>query len=124
MFQVLKLKLVTTYEVIVENDLLQRSVAQLVEHRSPKPGAGGSSPSSPAILLIQIQTRMNPFQKIRTFYKETIAELGKASWPTLPELRESTVVVIAGVAILGLFISVSDFSLTNCVELLTLVIRS
>jgi len=67
---------------------------------------------------------MNPFQKIRTFYKETIAELGKASWPTLPELRESTVVVIVGVAILGLFISVSDFSLTNCVELLTLVIRS
>ena len=27
-----------------------RSVAQLVEHRSPKPGAGGSSPSTPAIL--------------------------------------------------------------------------
>jgi hypothetical protein len=27
-----------------------RSVAQLVEHRSPKPGAGGSSPSSPATL--------------------------------------------------------------------------
>ena len=26
-----------------------RSVAQLVEHQSPKPGAGGSSPSSPAI---------------------------------------------------------------------------
>ena len=26
-----------------------RSVAQLVEHRSPKPGAGGSSPSTPAI---------------------------------------------------------------------------
>ena len=25
-----------------------RSVAQLVEHRSPKPGAGGSSPSTPA----------------------------------------------------------------------------
>ena len=26
----------------------RRSVAQLVEHRSPKPGVGGSSPSSPA----------------------------------------------------------------------------
>src|SRR5688572_24236536 len=25
-----------------------RSVAQLVEHRSPKPGVGGSSPSTPA----------------------------------------------------------------------------
>ncbi len=27
---------------------LFRSVAQLVEHRSPKPGAVGSSPSTPA----------------------------------------------------------------------------
>ena len=26
----------------------RRSVAQLVEHRSPKPRAGGSSPSTPA----------------------------------------------------------------------------
>src|SRR6185437_4781015 len=28
-----------------------RGVAQLVEHRSPKPGVGGSSPSAPAGLL-------------------------------------------------------------------------
>src|SRR6202022_517651 len=29
-----------------------RSVAQLVEHRSPKPGVAGSSPATPAILSI------------------------------------------------------------------------
>src|SRR3954471_2427944 len=29
----------------------RRSVAQLVEHRSPKPRAGGSSPSTPATTL-------------------------------------------------------------------------
>ena len=67
---------------------------------------------------------MNPFQKIRLFYKETLAELGKAAWPNFVEVRGSTGVVIVGVAILGLFISVSDFSLTNCVELLTMLIRS
>ena len=27
---------------------LYRGIAQLVEHRSPKPGVGGSSPSAPA----------------------------------------------------------------------------
>ena len=32
-------------------EILIRSVAQLVEHRSPKPGAGGSSPSTPAIIF-------------------------------------------------------------------------
>jgi preprotein translocase subunit SecE len=53
-----------------------------------------------------------------------MAEQGKSSWPNFVELRGSNVVVIVGVAILGLFISVSDFSLTNCVELLTMLIRS
>ena len=28
--------------------ILRRGIAQLVEHRSPKPGVGGSSPSAPA----------------------------------------------------------------------------
>ena len=32
-------------------NLSYRSVAQLVEHRSPKPGAGGSSPSTPAMFF-------------------------------------------------------------------------
>ena len=39
--------------VFLHNDLrpkVYRSVAQLVEHRSPKPGAVGSSPSTPANL--------------------------------------------------------------------------
>ena len=30
---------------------VDRGIAQLVEHRSPKPGVGGSNPSAPAISL-------------------------------------------------------------------------
>ncbi|MFL2912869.1 MAG: preprotein translocase subunit SecE [Opitutales bacterium] len=67
---------------------------------------------------------MNPFAKIRTFYKETLTELSKASWPSVGELRESTVVVVIGVIILGFFISVSDFSLSNWVELFTNLVKS
>lgn len=33
-----------------------RSVAQLVEHRSPKPRVVGSSPTSPAIFLVGLRT--------------------------------------------------------------------
>ena len=62
---------------------------------------------------------MNPFTKVRTFYKETMQELSKASWPDFQELRGSTLVVVLGVAILGFFISVSDFSLSNWVEYTT-----
>jgi preprotein translocase subunit SecE len=66
---------------------------------------------------------VNPFFKIRTFYKETMQELSKASWPDFQELRGSTLVVVLGVAILGFFISVSDFSLSNWVEYFTQLIR-
>ena len=66
---------------------------------------------------------MNPFPKIRTFYKETMQELAKASWPDFQELRGSTLVVVLGVAILGFFIFVSDFSLSNWVEYFTQLIR-
>ncbi|MEK9783742.1 MAG: preprotein translocase subunit SecE [Opitutales bacterium] len=67
---------------------------------------------------------MNPFTKVRTFYKETTSELTKASWPTFAELRGSTFVVVVGVIILGLFISVSDFSLSNWIEYITQLLRS
>ena len=50
-------------------------------------------------------------------------ELSKASWPDLQELRGSTFVVGLGVAILGFFISVSDFSLSNWVEYFTQLLR-
>jgi len=46
-------------------------------------------------------------------------ELRKAAWPTRKELREYTIVVLIGVAILGTFISVSDFFLLNSIELMT-----
>ena len=67
---------------------------------------------------------MNPFRKIRSFYGETVTELKRATWPTPSELRGSTAVVIAGVAILGLFISAVDFSLSSWVELVTNYLRS
>jgi len=62
---------------------------------------------------------MNFFSKIRIFTVEIIDELKKAAWPTKTELRDSTAVVIVAALILGLFISISDFSLYQVVDLLT-----
>jgi len=61
----------------------------------------------------------NPFRSIRVFTGETIGELKKASWPTRSELRDSTIVVLVAIAILGVFISVADFSVASWVELFT-----
>ena len=44
----------------------------------------------------------NPFTSVRLFYKETLVELKKASWPTKTELRDSTIVVLLATAILRL----------------------
>ncbi|MBH54969.1 MAG: preprotein translocase subunit SecE [Opitutaceae bacterium] len=61
----------------------------------------------------------NPFRSIRIFWGEMITELKKASWPSLKELRESTVVVLVAVLILGAFIGIADFSLFQVVNLFT-----
>ncbi len=61
----------------------------------------------------------NPFQSTRIFVSEMVGELQKASWPTRTELRDSTVVVIVASLLLGVFTSISDFSLYQVVDLFT-----
>jgi preprotein translocase subunit SecE len=64
----------------------------------------------------------NPFQSTRIFVGEMVGELQKASWPTRTELRDSTIVVIAASFLLGLFTSISDFSLYQVVDLFTALV--
>jgi preprotein translocase subunit SecE len=61
----------------------------------------------------------NPFRSTRIFLGEMVGELQKATWPTKAELRDSTIVVIVAVLIMGVFTSISDFSLTQVVVLFT-----
>jgi preprotein translocase subunit SecE len=61
----------------------------------------------------------NPFRSTRIFIGEMVGELQKATWPTKSELRDSTIVVIVAAIIMGVFTSISDFSLTQVVILFT-----
>lgn len=61
----------------------------------------------------------NPFRSTRIFAIEIVDELKKCTWPTMPELRDSTIVVVAAAVILGVFTSISDFSLYQFVDLFT-----
>jgi preprotein translocase subunit SecE len=65
----------------------------------------------------------NPFRSTRIFLGEIVDELKKASWPTWSELRDSTVVVIVAAIILGVFTSISDFSLYQVVDLFSSWVR-
>ncbi|MEZ5063339.1 MAG: preprotein translocase subunit SecE [bacterium] len=48
------------------------------------------------------------FEKAKKFLQDVRAEMGKVSWPTLAELRGSTMVVIVTVIILAVFIGLVD----------------
>jgi len=65
----------------------------------------------------------NPFSSVRFFFTEIVGELQKATWPTRTELRNSTVIVIAAAAILGIFTSISDFALLSVVDMVTDFVR-
>jgi preprotein translocase subunit SecE len=65
----------------------------------------------------------NPITLARLYVGEIWGELQKATWPTSTELRDSTIVVIAAVVLLGVFTSISDFSLLQVVALFTQFVR-
>jgi preprotein translocase subunit SecE len=56
---------------------------------------------------------------IRTYILETREELRKCSWPSVQELKGSTVVVMISILMLGLFTVGVDFLLTLMVSWMT-----
>ena len=77
----------------------------MVERRSPKPDAGGSSPSCPVGVFM--------INKIKKFFVEVKQELTKVAWPSKIELRDSTIVVVIISLILSIFIGIVDYGLSK-----------
>jgi preprotein translocase subunit SecE len=50
---------------------------------------------------------------IRKFYRETVAELRKVSWPTRPEAINLTRVVLIVIFIMGAFLGILDYLFTQ-----------
>jgi len=60
--------------------------------------------------------RKGMLTKLAAYIAETREELRKCTWPSLAELKGSTVVVMITVALLGLFTVVSDFVILKFVR--------
>ena len=56
------------------------------------------------------------FDKIKKYVREVWVEMRKVAWPTIPELKNSTSVVIVMVVILLVFIGIIDRILTLLVS--------
>ena len=90
-------------------DYVHTGVAQLVEHRSPKPGVGSSSLSSRANII--------EMKKIASYIKESYDELvHKVSWPTYSELANSAVVVLYASLLIALVVWGMDVCFQNFME--------
>ena len=84
-------------------------VAQLVEHRSPKPGVGSSSLSSRANII--------EMKKVIAYIKESYDELvHKVSWPTYSELSSNAVAVLYASLIIALLVFLMDLCFQNFME--------
>ena len=55
---------------------------------------------------------------IQTYWKETVSEIEKVTWPTKDELTGSTIVVVVVSVILGFFIFGVDLVLARAVSVL------
>ena len=60
--------------------------------------------------------RKGMLTRLTAYIAETREELRKCTWPSLAELKGSTVVVMITVALLGLFTMVSDFVILKFVR--------
>lgn len=57
--------------------------------------------------------------RIARFFRETVGELRRVSWPSRKEATSLTLIVLAVMAVMGLFLGLVDFGAT---ELLNLVL--
>ena len=84
----------------------------MVERRSPKPEAEGSSPSAPANLINWIMK--NPIK----FIQEVKQEAFKVTWPTGKETLQGALMVFAMAVVMSIFFLLLDQVLKFFLEML------
>ena len=57
--------------------------------------------------------------RLANYWRETMEEMKKCTWPTWQELKGSTLVVFIAIFILGVFCYVADLVFANVIRLLT-----
>ncbi len=70
-------------------------------------------------MAAQTKAPSNPFRRVTLFCQETMEELHKASWPTWLELRDSTILVIFTVLLVGMMVAVADFCFINDIRFIS-----
>jgi preprotein translocase subunit SecE len=62
--------------------------------------------------------RVNKPNAIQRYFNETSGELRKVSWPTWPEARQLTILVIIVMVVIGIFLGLVDLGANNLLNLI------
>lgn len=90
----------------------------MVEHRSPKPVVGGSSPSWPAIY--NMSEKVGFFKKIKNFFKEVKLEfINRTVWPSKELMINSFVTVLIFIAFWAVIIGIFDYVFAWFLKIIT-----
>lgn len=54
---------------------------------------------------------------LQRFYRETMGELRKVSWPTWTEARNLTIIVVVVMIVMGLYLALIDAAASSLLEL-------
>jgi preprotein translocase subunit SecE len=54
------------------------------------------------------KVRSKKSNSIQLFFRETAGELRKVSWPTWPEARQLTLLVLAVMVVMGIILGITD----------------
>ncbi len=65
--------------------------------------------------------KLNFFQKIQRFWRETVGELRKVTWPTPQEAWKMTRLVLIVMVIMALILGVLDFAFSQLISLLVAI---
>ncbi len=83
----------------------------MVEHRSPKPSDGGSSPSWPAT------EEGEKMGKLSTLIAHAREEINKVIFPTKVQVRQAFLAVILVVTVISIFLALVDLVMSSIVSI-------
>ena len=64
------------------------------------------------------RTELRKQNAIQRYFNETSGELRKVSWPTWPEARQLTILVIIVMVVIGIFLGVVDWGANMLLNLI------
>ena len=74
--------------------------------------------------LLSILKKNNNMSKITTYFKESYKELTeKVTWPTWPQLQQSTMIVLAATIVITLLVMAMDFVAGNGLKFIYNVLK-